>query len=35
MVEKKIDDAIKFAIDNLEKYIQPISDLRGSQVITD
>ena len=30
MLEKKIDDAIQFAIDNLEQYIQPISDLRGS-----
>ena len=31
MVEKKIDEAIKFAIDNIEKHIQPISDLRGSR----
>ena len=30
MLEKKLDDAIGFAIDNLENYIQPISDLRGS-----
>ncbi|MDC1086351.1 FAD binding domain-containing protein [Alphaproteobacteria bacterium] len=31
MVEKKLDEAIKFAIDNVEKHIQPISDLRGSR----
>ena len=30
MLEKKLDEAIGFAIDNLENYIQPISDLRGS-----
>ena len=30
MLEKKLDDAIEFAIDNIENYIQPISDLRGS-----
>ena len=31
LVEKKLDEAIKFAIDNVEKHIQPISDLRGSR----
>ena len=30
MLEKNLDDAIDFAIHNLEKHIQPISDLRGS-----
>ena len=30
MVEKKLDDAIDFATENLDKFIQPISDLRGS-----
>ena len=30
MLEKKLDDAIDFAIENLDKFIQPISDLRGS-----
>jgi xanthine dehydrogenase small subunit len=30
MREKKLDDAIDFAIENLDKFIQPISDLRGS-----
>jgi len=30
MIEKKLDEAVGFAIDNLENYIQPISDLRGS-----
>ena len=30
MLEKKLDDAIDFATENLDKYIQPISDLRGS-----
>ena len=30
MVEKKLDDSIEFAIHNLDKFIQPISDLRGS-----
>ena len=30
MLEKKLDDAIEFAINNIENYIQPISDLRGS-----
>ena len=30
MLEKKLDEAVGFAIDNLENYIQPISDLRGS-----
>ena len=30
MLEKNLDDAIEFAIHNLEKHIQPISDLRGS-----
>ena len=30
MLEKKLDEAIEFAINNIEDYIQPISDLRGS-----
>ena len=30
MLEKKLDNAIDFAIENLDKFIQPISDLRGS-----
>jgi xanthine dehydrogenase small subunit len=30
MVEKKLDDSIEFAIHNLNKFIKPISDLRGS-----
>ena len=30
MLEKNLDDAIEFAIYNLEKHIQPISDLRGT-----
>ncbi len=30
MIEKKLDDAIDFATENLDKFIQPISDLRGS-----
>ena len=30
MVEKNLDDSIEFAIYNLDKFIQPISDLRGS-----
>ena len=30
MLEKKLDDAIDFAIENLDNFIQPISDLRGS-----
>ena len=30
MLEEKLDDAIDFAIENLDKFIQPISDLRGS-----
>ena len=30
MVEKKLDDSIEFAIHNLNKFIEPISDLRGS-----
>ena len=30
MLEKNLDDAIEFAIHNLEKHIQPISDLRGT-----
>ena len=30
MVEKNLDDSIEFAIHNLDKFIQPISDLRGS-----
>ena len=30
MLEKKLDDAIDFATENLDKFIQPISDLRGS-----
>ena len=30
MLEKKLDDAINFATENLDKFIQPISDLRGS-----
>ena len=30
MLEKNLDDAIEFAIHNLENHIQPISDLRGS-----
>ena len=30
MLEKKLDDAIYFATENLDKFIQPISDLRGS-----
>ena len=30
MLEKKLDDAIDFATENLHKFIQPISDLRGS-----
>ena len=30
MVEKNLDDSIEFAIQNLDKFIQPISDLRGS-----
>ena len=28
--QKKLDDAIDFATENLDKFIQPISDLRGS-----
>ena len=27
---KKLDDAIDFATENLDKFIQPISDFRGS-----
>ena len=30
MLEKKLDDAIDFATENLDKFVQPISDLRGS-----
>ena len=30
MLEKKLDEAIDFATENLDKFIQPISDLRGS-----
>ena len=30
MLEKKLDDAIDFATENLDKFIQPLSDLRGS-----
>ena len=30
MLEKKLDDAIDFATENLDKFIQPISDFRGS-----
>ena len=30
MLEKKLDDAIDFATENLDKFIQPTSDLRGS-----
>ena len=30
MLEKKLDDAIDLATENLDKFIQPISDLRGS-----
>ena len=30
MLEKKLDNAIDFATENLEKHIQPISDFRGS-----
>ena len=30
MLEKKLDDAIDFATENLDKFIKPISDLRGS-----
>ena len=30
MLEKKLDDAIDFVTENLDKFIQPISDLRGS-----
>ncbi len=30
MLEKKLDDAIDFATENLEKHIKPISDFRGS-----
>ncbi len=30
MLEKKLDDAIDFATENLNKFIKPISDLRGS-----
>ena len=30
MLEEKLDDAIDFATENLDKFIQPISDLRGS-----
>ena len=30
MLEKNLDDAIDFATENLDKFIQPISDLRGS-----
>ena len=30
MLEKKLGDAIDFATENLDKFIQPISDLRGS-----
>ena len=30
MLEKKLDYAIDFATENLDKFIQPISDLRGS-----
>ena len=30
LAEKKLDDAIDFATENLDKFIQPISDLRGS-----
>ena len=30
MLEKKLDDAIDFATENLDQFIQPISDLRGS-----
>ena len=30
MLEKKLDDAIDFVTENLGKFIQPISDLRGS-----
>ena len=30
MLEKKLDDAIDFATENLDIFIQPISDLRGS-----
>ena len=32
MLEKKLDDAIDFATENLDKFIQPISDLRGSNL---
>ncbi len=32
MLEKKLDDAIDFATENLDKFIQPISDLRGSSL---
>mgnify|MGYP003339836304 CR=1 FL=1 len=29
-IEKNLEDSIEFAIYNLDKFIQPISDLRGS-----
>ena len=33
MVEKNLDDSIEFAIQNLDKFIQPISDLRVQVII--
>jgi xanthine dehydrogenase iron-sulfur cluster and FAD-binding subunit A len=30
MINKNIDEAIKLAIDDIENYIDPISDLRGT-----
>ena len=30
MINKNIDQAIKLAIDNIDNYIRPISDLRGT-----
>ena len=32
MINKNIDQAIKLAIDNIDNYIRPISDLRGTSV---
>ena len=30
MINKNIDEAIKLAIDNIDNYIRPISDVRGT-----
>ena len=32
MINKNTDEAIKLAIDDIDKYINPISDLRGTSL---